>query len=74
MGALLPPVPPVELPDDLAAFLLAHACISARDEDATRQALRHAAEDLPDRQAHQVAHSLYRWLSPDGRAWLQRMA
>jgi hypothetical protein len=64
----------MELPDDLAAFLLAHACVSARDEDATRQALRHAATELPEAQAHKVALTLHASISGGGRLWLSRLA
>ena len=74
MPALLPTLPPVDLPEDLAAFLLAHACVSARDEDATRQALRYAAVELPERQAHKVAMTLHNAISENGRQWLRRMA
>ena len=64
----------MELPDDLAAFLLCHACVSARDEDATRQALRNAATELPEAQAHKVAQLLHGSISGGGRLWLSRMA
>ncbi len=64
----------MDLPDDLAAFLLAHACVSARDEDATRQALREAAVSLPDAQAHKVATVLHSTISGGGRLWLSRLA
>lgn len=64
----------VELPDDLASFLLCHACVSARDEDATRQALRAAATDLTDAQAHKVATVLHASISGGGRLWLSRLA
>jgi hypothetical protein len=64
----------IPLPDDLAAFLLCHACVRARDEDATRQSLRAAAVDLPDAQAHKVATALHSSISVDGRLWLSRLA
>lgn len=64
----------MELPDDLAAFLLCHACVSARDEDATRQALRYAATELPEAQAHKVALTLHSSISGGGRLWLSRLA
>lgn len=64
----------VQLPPDLASFLLCHACVSARDEDATRQALRAAATDLPDAQGHKVAQVLYQSISGGGRLWLSRLA
>lgn len=64
----------MELPEDLAAFLLCHACVSARDEDATRQALRAAATDLSDAQAHKVATTLHASISGGGRLWLSRLA
>jgi hypothetical protein len=62
------------LPPDLAAFLLLHACVSARDEDATRQALRAAAVELPDCEAHKVATVLHASISGTGRLWLSRLA
>jgi hypothetical protein len=64
----------MELPPDLASFLLCHACVSARDDDATRQALRAAAVELPDAQAHKVATVLHASISGAGRLWLSRMA
>jgi len=64
----------VELNHDLRAFLLCHAAVSARDEDATRQALRDAATTLPDAQAHKVASVLHASISGGGRLWLSRMA
>lgn len=63
-----------DLPPDLAAFLLCHACVSARDEEATRQALRAAATELTDAQAHKVALTLYASISGGGRLWLSRLA
>lgn len=63
--------PAQDLPSDLSYYLLAHAAVSARDEDATRQALRGAAETLTNAQGHKVAAQLFRSLSPDGRRWLQ---
>lgn len=63
----------MDLPDDLAAYLLCHVCVSARDEDATRQALRHAATELPDAQAHKVAQLLHASISGKGRLWLSRL-
>ena len=74
MPALLPPSQPHELPDDLAAFLLAHAAVSARDEQVTREALRDAAERLPTREAHKVAKTVCDVVSPDGRRVLQGIA
>jgi hypothetical protein len=62
------------LPQDLQAFLLLHASVSARDEDATRQALRDAAVNLPQGQAHKVASVLHASISGGGRLWLSRMA
>lgn len=62
------------LPPDLRSFLLLHASVSARDEDVTRQALRDAAENLPDGQAHKVASVLHASISGGGRLWLSRMA
>jgi len=59
------------LPDDLAAFLLLHATVSARDEDATRQVLRFTAETLPEAQGHKVATQLYNSISGGSRMWLQ---
>jgi hypothetical protein len=64
----------MQLPDDLAAFLLCHACVSARDEDATRQALRAAATELQDASAHKVAQLLHASISGGGRLWLSRLA
>ena len=71
MGSLLPPAEPVELPEDLAAFLLSWAAVSARDEDATREALAHAATELPEREGHRVARTLHEVISPGGRDWLR---
>jgi hypothetical protein len=62
------------LPPDLRSFLLLHACVSARDEDATRQALRDAAVSLPQGQAHKVASVLHASISGGGRLWLSRLA
>jgi len=62
------------LPPDLRSFLLCHACVSARDEDATRQALRDAALNLPQGQAHKVASVLHASISGGGRLWLSRLA
>ena len=62
------------MPADLRSFLLAHACVSARDEDATRQALRDAAVSLPQGQAHKVASVLHASISGGGRLWLSRLA
>ena len=64
----------MELPPDLAAFLLCHACVSARDEDATRQVLRAAAVELPEAQAHKVATVLHASISGGGRLWLSKLA
>lgn len=63
----------IPLPPDLEAFLLLHACVSARDEEATRQALRHAAVNLPQGQAHKVASVLHASISGGGRLWLSRL-
>lgn len=62
------------LPPDLRSFLLCHVCVSARDEDATRQALRDAAVSLPQAQAHKVASVLHASISGGGRLWLSRLA
>jgi len=62
------------LPADLRSFLTAHACVSARDEDATRQVLRDAAVNLPQGQAHKVVSVLHASISGGGRLWLSRMA
>lgn len=62
------------LPPDLGAFLLLHVCVSARDEDATRQALRYAATELSDAQGHKVVSMLHASISVDGRLWLSRLA
>lgn len=62
------------LPQDLRAFLLLHACVSARDEDATRQALRDVALSLPQGQAHKVVSVLHSSISGGGRLWLSRLA
>ena len=63
----------MDLPDDLAAYLLCHCCVSAKDEDATRQALRYAATELSDAQAHKVATLLHSSISGRGRLWLSRL-
>jgi hypothetical protein len=61
-------------PPDLAAFLLLHAAVSARDEEITRQALRMVAEDMSTSAGHKVAGVLYRSISGGGRNWLSRLA
>ena len=62
------------LPRDLRSFLLCHACVSARDEEATRQALRDAATTLRESEAHKVVSVLDRSISGGGRLWLSRLA
>ena len=60
-------------PDDLAAFLLLHAAVSARDEEITRQALRQVATEMPTTTGHKVASVLHRSISGGGRLWLSRL-
>lgn len=60
-------------PDDLAAFLLLHAAVSARDEEVTRQALRQVATEMPTTTGHKVASTLHRSISGGGRLWLSRL-
>lgn len=74
MPALIEETPSHPLPDDLAAFLLCHVAVSARDEDVLREALRDAALALPDREAHKVALSLHKYISPAGQTFLKRLA
>jgi hypothetical protein len=62
------------LPPDLGAFLLLHVCVSARDEDLTREVLRDVAENLSPGQAHKVASMLVDSISDSGRLWLSRLA
>jgi hypothetical protein len=64
----------MELPADLAHFLLCHAAVSARDEEATRQSLRATALELTDSQAMKVVSTLHGSISGGARLWLQRMA
>jgi hypothetical protein len=52
---------------------LTHACVSARDEDATRQVLRVAALDLPDAQAKKVATTVHATISGGGKLWMERL-
>ncbi len=63
----------IPLPPDLSAFLLLHACVSARDEDLTREVLRDVAENLSPGQAHKVASMLNDSISDSGRLWLSRL-
>lgn len=60
-------------PPDLAAFLLLHASVSARDEDVTRQALRQVATEMPTATGHKVATVLHKSISGGGRLWLSRL-
>jgi len=62
------------LPESLVSYLMAHACVSARDEDATRQVLRDAALNLPQSESHKVASLLSTTISGPGRLWLSRLA
>ncbi len=62
------------LPDDLRAFLLLHATVAARDEDATRQVLRDVALNMDRATAHKVVGILERSISGGGRLWLSRLA
>lgn len=61
------------MPDDLRAFLLLHATVAARDEEATRQALRDVALSFDTATAHKVAGILERSISGGGRLWLSRL-
>ena len=63
----------IPLPPDLGAFLMLHACVSARDEDLTREGLGYVAENLSPRQAHKVVLMLYDSISDSGRLWLSRL-
>ena len=58
----------------LEAFLMLHATVSLRDEEAMRQALRHTANELEDRDAHQVVDLLNRTINPNDRRFLQSLA
>lgn len=60
-------------PPDLAAFLLLHAAVSARDEEVTRQALRMVATEMSATTGHKVAGTLHRSISGAGRLWLSRL-
>jgi hypothetical protein len=60
-------------PPDLAAFLLCHAAVSARDEEITRQALRQVATEMSASTGHKVAGTLHRSISGAGRLWLSRL-
>lgn len=61
------------LTPDLHAYLLLQITIEARDEEATRQALRHAATALPEQQGHKVVGILSRTLPGKSRNWLSRL-
>jgi hypothetical protein len=50
-----------------------HACVSARDEDLTREVLSYVAENLSPGQAHKVVLILYDSISDSGRLWLSRL-
>jgi hypothetical protein len=63
----------IPLPPDLGAFLMLHACVSARDEDLTRKVLSYIAENLSPGQAHKVVLMLYDSISDSGRLWLSRL-
>lgn len=58
------------LPADLHAFLLAQVTVDHRDAEATRQALRHAATTLEEKQAEHVARTLAGTIPPRARTWL----
>lgn len=62
------------MPADLRAFLTLHACVGARDEEATRQVLRDVALTMDSRTAHKIVGLLERSISVAGRVWLQRLA
>jgi len=64
----------MDLPTDLAHFLLCHAAVSARDEEVTRQSLRATALELTESESIKVASALYSSVSGGARLWLQRMA
>jgi len=74
MPQLIEETPSHPLPADLAAFLLCHLAVSVRDEDVLREALRETALSLPDREAHKVALSLHKYISPAGQTFLKRLA
>jgi len=63
----------VELPNAFRLFLLLQAAVEARDEDATRLALREAAETLDDRDSQKVAGLIGRTVPGSGRNWLSRL-
>jgi hypothetical protein len=60
------------LPTDLGlrSFLMLHLTIEARDDVATRQALREVAETMPDRDGHRIVNTLRQTLPPEGQRWL----
>lgn len=60
------------LPTDLGlrSFLMLHMCIAARDDEATRQALREVAETMDDTAGHRIVNTLRQTLPPDGQRWL----
>jgi hypothetical protein len=65
---------PGHMPPDLRAFLTLHACVSARDEDATRQVLRDVATTLPVKVGHKVVTMLQGAINTSARVWLQKLA
>ena len=62
------------MPLDLRAFLTLHATVGARDEEATRQALRDVALNLERKTAHKIVLMLERSISVGARVWLQGLA
>ena len=47
-----------------------HMTVEARDDVATRQALREVAETMPDRDGHRIVNTLRQTLPPEGQRWL----
>lgn len=57
----------------LLALLTLHVAVLGRDEEATRQGLRHVALELDEREAHRVVQTLQATLDDQGRGWLMRL-
>lgn len=58
----------------LMALLTLHVAVMGRDEEATRQALRHIALEMDEREAHRIVQVLQATLDDQGRGWLMRLA
>jgi len=57
----------------LRAYLLLRVTVEGRDEEGTRQALRHAATELTEAESHKVVELLSKTISGTSRNWLSRL-